>query len=375
MKIKSILLALMAVLTMMVVNGCYTQMARPDRGEDEPENTESTEPVEEDQYAREDDTRRQTDVYVHHYYDNYYGYHGWGWDPWDPWWYRYPRTGLYVSIGYGFYDPYWSDPFWGPGWCGAGWDPWWGPNYWYSPWSRPGYIYYPVYDPYPHGGGAYPPEKRPFGRRTAERERRGTGSDGGAVARRGSLSSPDETIYVRGEDGSYRRERRRIAEPATTTTGSDGTDDRGSDRRRVARDVPAPQTGTVSSPNYGGGAAARPARTPEVSKEPEQAPVRPLPDVNKEPSRRSKESTDKGASQRRARPVEKVSKPARDSGSSQRSSSSGNSSSRRSYSGSSGSSHSSGGGSSSRGSSSSGSSSSGSSSSSSSSGSSRRGKN
>ena len=142
MKAKSVIRALMAVLTMSMVNGCYTQMSRPDSGEKEPEYSESTEPVDEGSYSREDDVRRDMHVYLHNY-DYYYGYRGWGL---DPWWYGYPRAGLYVGVGYGFYDPYWYDPFWSPGWCGGGWDPWGGASAWLSPWSRPGYIYYPGYD-------------------------------------------------------------------------------------------------------------------------------------------------------------------------------------------------------------------------------------
>ncbi len=345
MKLSSTVLAVTAVITMLVVNGCYTQVARPDRGEGEPEYSETTEPVEEVQDQRTDDVRRVT--YPYDYSDYYYG-RPW-YDPWDAWWYRYPPTGLYVGIGYHYYDPYWYDPFSGPGWCGSGWDPWWGgcgPSYWYSPWGRPGYVYYPVYDPYPHGGGGYTPEKRPFSRRSTNRERNGGTPSNGAIAKRGSLSRPAESIYVRGEDGSYRRERRRVAEPVATTGGS-GTDDHATDRRRVTRQEPVPETGgTISTPTIGTGAVAKPARTPEV----EKAPARGTREKN----------SGRGAVERRSRPTEKVSQPARDSGTSRRGSSNGNSSSGHGYSGSSGSTSSSGSSSSTRGSSS-GSSSSGSS--------------
>ena len=352
MKLKPLIQSIAAAFILFMVNGCYTQMSRPDSEKKEPEYTENTEPVEE-QGTRDNDVRREAHVYD--YGDYYYG-RPW-YDPYDAWWYRYPRTGLYVAMGYNWYNPYWYDPFWSPGWCGSGWDPWWGPSYWYSPWAHPGYYGpYHVYDPYPQGGGSYTPEKRPFARRSTERDRNGQAPNTGAIAKRGSLSSPTESIYVRGEDGSYRRERRRIAEPVATTGGSATQEPPASDRRRVSREEPAQGSGgTISMPAGGsGGSVARPARTPEVQSEPQR--------------RTREKSPEGGGVERRSRPSDKTSKPARDQDSSRRSTTSGNSSTGRGYSGSSGSSTSSSGGSSSaRGSS--GSSSSGSS------GSSRRSKN
>lgn len=361
MKLKSIMLALAATFVMLLVNGCYTQLARHDGEEEEPEYTES-EPAQEEEYAREDDVRRETHVYIYDYPDYYsYRYGSW-WDPWDPW-YRYPSTRWYLNIGYGYYDPYCYDPYWSPGWCGAGWNPWWGGSYWHSPWSRPVYVYYPVYDPYPSGRGSSPPEKRPFGRRSSDTDRRGTTTtaDNGAIAKRGSLSKPDGSIYVRGEDGSYRRERRRTAEPVAPTPTGSGNDERASDQRRVVRRDPVDASGgaAVATPSApGASAVAKPVSAPETKREPA--------------ARRSREDGDKKSGvERRSRPTEKVSRPAREDGASRRSSNDNSSSSRPSYSGNSGASSSSGGHSSAGSSSSGRSSSSGSSSS----GSSRRSKN
>ncbi len=329
---KSYLLLLTAVLTMFVVNGCYTQLARQERQqehqEDEPEYTE-TEAVEQEQdYNREEDYRRVTNVYV---YDDDYYYQRYGWDRWDPWGYRYPHRGWSVAVGYGYYDPYYYDPFWVGGWCGAGWDPWWGRDY-YSPWSRPVHGYYPIYDPYPNyggGGGVLRPEKRPFGRRSGTRTREENPPSNVAAAQRKHLNRPDESIYVRNEDGSYRRERRRIVEPVKPA--GDVADTRSNDRRRISpRDTePAKTGGAVSSPNQGGtSAVSKPARTPDVQAQPATRRAAPR-------ERSGRKQVDGEPNERRAKPKEQT-QPARDEGSSRRvsgSSNSGNSSSGSSSSG------------------------------------------
>jgi len=328
MKLKSFMFMVMVILTAFMVNGCYTQLSTPKSETKEPEYSDAAQAdsVDDEAYTRDDDIRHATNVYIPDY-DGYYayGYNSPWADRWNPWWYGYPRTAVYVGVGYSFYDP-WYDPYWSPGWCGAAAQPWWwGPNYWYSPWTQPGYAHYPVYEPYPRGGGgASTPEKRPFGRRSAEGDRHADAGGSGAIAKRGSLSRPGETIYVRGEDGSYRRERRgSTVVPATSGNGT--ATDRTSDRRRATRELPAPESGTVTTtPSYGGGAAAVPARTPQVQQE---------------PARRSSGSSEKGASERRSRSKEKASRPAHEGGDARRDSSHDNSS-RRSSAGNSGASHS-----------------------------------
>lgn len=244
MKSKTFILALGLMLMSFVISGCYTQLARQTQDDEgvaqeavHEENGDMEEYAENDtEYVRDQQSEYDvTNIYVYDYYRPYY------WDPWDPWYYswyyrHHPRNRFYVSVGWGAYYDYWD-------WCGTRWsgywDPWyrdryywWGPTAVYNPgWYYPDYS--PIYDP------PQPSKKRDFGRRGA----RGSDDDGTVADRRGSLSKPiadrssiskpGETVFDRGADGSYRRQRR--TEVDTRDRATPASDERATDRRRVSR--------------------------------------------------------------------------------------------------------------------------------------------
>jgi len=253
MKTKNLFLLAGLALSGLVWNGCYTQIARPDREEDTQVADESETTEEESVEAprdREDDERytdeqHVTNVYV---YDDFQ----WGWR--RPYWafssrygYGYPRSRFYFSTGFGYYDPYDS---WG--WCGTTWngcDPWddyytgyWGP---YHGW-RPSYYYDPFYYPRQVNRDRVADQRK----RTITRRGSTPGDDNSGSAgtyatggSRGSLARPVSGTYARGNDGSYRRVRRTDATgttPGSTTEASNVIDrDNGntsdSGRRTVRR--------------------------------------------------------------------------------------------------------------------------------------------
>lgn len=208
MKAKMLLFLAGLALSGLVMNGCYTQVARPDRDDEttvsrEEEYTE--EETEEAQAAdtRRDDIRHHTDVYI---------YGGSWYDPWYSSWYGYPRSRFYVSVGFG-YNPW--------GWCGTPWDwgydPGCGSGYYggyrgsyYRGW-HPTYYRDPFYQHYPsYGtrGGAVENKKRPMTRRglkPGSDQSAGTYVSGGGG---GSLLRPASGTYTRGTDGTYRRVRK-----------------------------------------------------------------------------------------------------------------------------------------------------------------------
>jgi hypothetical protein len=226
MKAKNWLLLSGLALSGLVWNGCYTQIARPSLEEDEDTQVAATAGEESGEATRDQesdesytDDRHVTNVYV---YDDF----RWGWR--RPYWayssrygYRYPRSRFYVSVGFGYYDPYDS---WG--WCGTPWswcDPWdsyyggyWGP---YSGW-HPSY-----YDPFYYPRGVYRDRVADQRKRTITRRgstpaddnsgNSGTYATGGS---RGSLARPVAGTYARGDDGRYRRVRR--PDGTGTTPGS-----------------------------------------------------------------------------------------------------------------------------------------------------------
>jgi len=233
MKTKNVFWLAGLALSGLVWNGCYTQMARPDREEDTQVARESETTDEEsgetqrdresdERYTDERDTddRQVTNVYV---YDDF----RWGWR--RPYWayssrygYGYPRTRFYFSTGFGYYDPYDS---WG--WCGTSWngcDPWddyytgyWGP---YHGW-RPSYYYDPFYYPRQVNRDRVADQrKRTITRRgsTPADDNSGAAGTYATGGSRGSLARPVAGTYARGEDGSYRRVRRTDA--TGTTPGS-----------------------------------------------------------------------------------------------------------------------------------------------------------
>lgn len=217
MKTKSWLLLSGLALSGLVWNGCYTQIARPDREEDtqvarEPER--EAEPAEEmegqypeGQYSEpEDGNRHVTNVYI---------YDDWGWRrpywAYSPWYgYRYPYSRFYVSVGFGYYDPF--DPW---GWCGTPWN-WYGPrDYYYSGYWNPYYSGWRYHDPYYYPGHNYQgraveQRKRSTTRRGATPGDENAGGGGSYVSggSRGSLARPVSGTYTRGNDGTYRRVRR-----------------------------------------------------------------------------------------------------------------------------------------------------------------------
>jgi len=233
MKTKIWLLLAGLALSGLVLNGCYTQIARPDQEEDTQLAREEkiSEEESEEQYQRERDDRRATNVYA---YDDWrwrrYGYSPWYWD-------RYQRSRFYVSVNFGY----------GSSWCGTPWDycdPWYN-DYSYSGWGWPYYSgwgshgsYYPTYVSRDRGEQ----KKRTITRRGStpqdDDNSRGTYAGGNG---HGSLSRPSSPgTFARGDDGSYRRVRRgestlpdrRGNEPASTTTSNDNGDNGG---RRVVR--------------------------------------------------------------------------------------------------------------------------------------------
>lgn len=262
MKFRTYLLALGLMLLSFVLSGCYTQLARQTQDEDEgvAEQAVQEDGMVTEEYTEEsseytgyqEDQREVTNIYVYDYYRPYY------WDPWDPWYYswyyrHHPRSRFYLSVGWGAYYDYWD-------WCGTRWsgywDPWYRDRYWWAPtavyypgWYYPDYS--PVYDP------PQPNKKRDFGRRGA----RGSDDDGTAPDRRGSIgkpiadrtsiSKPGDTVFDRGADGSYRRQRRTDSGTKDATTPA--SDARTTDRRRVSRRAADTDraTDTVTTPASG----------------------------------------------------------------------------------------------------------------------------
>jgi hypothetical protein len=230
MKAKLILLLAGLALSGLVMNGCYTQVARPDLENETTvsRDAEAAAADSEEVYSQadtdqwRDDYRHHTDVYVY----------GGGWyDPWYSYspWYRYPRSRFYVSVGFG-YDPW--------GWCGTPWDwgydPWWGTGYYGG--YRGSYYRDPFYHHYPsYGtrGRVVENKKRPMTRRglkPGSDESAGTYVSGGGG---GSLLRPASGIYARGTDGTYRRVRKGDA-----TNGGTIVDDRNSAQRaRGSREI------------------------------------------------------------------------------------------------------------------------------------------
>jgi hypothetical protein len=277
MKAKLLFLLAGLALSGFVMNGCYTQVARPDR-EDETTVSREEEYIEEETEeaqtsdARRDDIRHHTDVYI---------YGGSWYDPWySPWyssWYRYPRSRFYVSVGFG-YDPW--------GWCGTPWDrwydPWCGTGYYAPYWGRyygwrPPYYYDPFYQHYPYYGHrdrvVVEPKKRPSTRRgltPATDQSAGTYVSGGGS---GSLLRPASGTYARGTDGTYRRVRK--GEPTSSTVGA-GINDQGMGEpvrrsgnvsKRGTRDSGDINRGTTPRENNSGGnqGSVRRTRKPEPS--------------------------------------------------------------------------------------------------------------
>jgi hypothetical protein len=212
MKAKLLFLLAGLALSGFVMNGCYTQVARPDRDDETTVSREEEYTEEETEEAqaydtRRDDVRHHTDVYI--YGGNWY-------DPWYyPWyssWYRYPRSRFYVSVGFG-YDPW--------GWCGTPWDwgydPWCGTGFYGRYWGsyhrgwRSAYYYDPFYRHYPSYATrdrVVESKKRPMTRRglkPGSDQSSGTYVSGGGG---GSLLRPASGIYTRGTDGTYRRVRK-----------------------------------------------------------------------------------------------------------------------------------------------------------------------
>ncbi len=247
MKAKNWLLLSGLALGGLVWNGCYTQIARPDREEDTQVAETTDEESGEAQRDRETDEnytddRHATNVYV---YDDYW----WGWRRpyWgysSRYWNRYPRSRFYVSVGFGYYDPYDS---WG--WCGTPWswcDPW--DSYYGGYWGRwrPSHYYDPFYYPrHVTRDRVVDQRKRTITRRgsTPGDDNSGPGSAGtyATGGSRGSLARPVSGTYARGDDGSYRRVRRtdtptngRATEPTNVIDRDNGnTNDSG--RRTVRR--------------------------------------------------------------------------------------------------------------------------------------------
>jgi hypothetical protein len=241
MKTKLLFLLAGLAVSGLVLNGCYTQMARPDR-EDEPNYAEESESAEvvagesEEASAQKEadmqrDDHRRTNVYI-------YG-GGWYGSPWYPygypyWYDPYPRSGFYVSIGYGYgYYDQWN-------WCGTAWnwyDPWchdyysgfWGPSYGW----RPAYYYPPYYYPY-YGvsdNGGVPAKKRSIGRRgstVTDDLPSGTYTTGST---RGTLFRPASSTYTRDNDGSYRRIRRDAASSSGSTVQRAGSNDKSTSKQ------------------------------------------------------------------------------------------------------------------------------------------------
>jgi hypothetical protein len=236
MKTKLLYLLSGLVLSGLMLSGCYTQLARPDR-EDQPRisrESESEAEAAEEAYGEETpDTRHQTNVYV--YGGGWYGPYSY------PWGYRYPRSRFYVSVGFGYYDT-WD-------WCGTAWDWWYDPWCWdrhYAGFWRPYYygwspVYYDPFFYYPryvYRGRGNENKKRDFTRRgTTPRTDSSPGTYG--ASGRGSLARPAAGTYARGDDGNYRRVRRdevsTISRRKSPATDSDRARIKGDDSRRKTK--------------------------------------------------------------------------------------------------------------------------------------------
>ena len=259
MKAKLFLLLAGLAVSGFVLNGCYTQIARPD-GEDEPRYAEEPQTADdevitensEEAAVREEadrpyDYRHRTDVYV-------YG-GGWYGSPWYPygypsWYAPYPRSGFYVSVGYGYYDQ-WN-------WCGTGWD-------WYDPWChnyyypgswgyygwRPSHYYYPHYYPYYAGSGksGVPAKKRTIGRRGSSVSDEVAGAIPTATSTRGTLFRPSSSTYTRDNDGSYRRVRRDETGSASTVQRAGSTNKSSSQGQSASNGRRVSKRGSSNSGN------------------------------------------------------------------------------------------------------------------------------
>jgi hypothetical protein len=264
MKTKNWFLLSGLLLCGLVWNGCYTQLARPDQEEDTQVASESEATDEESERAScereyddgQDDDRDVTQVYVFSdgWYRPYWYY---------PSWYRYPRSRFYVSVGFGYYDPF--DPW---GWCGTRWS-------WYDPWD----YYYGGYWGYRDRGWRsyyYPHYYSPryaYRDRVVEGTRRPSARRGlvstpnnqpttYVTSGRGSLLRPTAGTYARGNDGSYRRVlKNEPAERSERDRASRGSDGRRTVVRRSGNDHDSGRT--VISRGGSSGDSERRARKPE----------------------------------------------------------------------------------------------------------------
>jgi hypothetical protein len=189
--------------SVLVLSGCYTQVARPDRDEGQTVSAEpaETETDEEYQEAVEEESvpPSRTNVYVLGGY-GYPLYYDPFWSPYAPW-----RSGIYVRIGY-YRDP-WE-------WCGTPWYYSWDCDYYYGWWPSHRYsYYYPRYYSHHfygwgnHYTGNYP--RGPVGERNfARRDRHASGS--ATVYRtpstsRISLAKVRPAVYTRDGSGTFIR--------------------------------------------------------------------------------------------------------------------------------------------------------------------------
>ncbi|GEM_PF-6621095 len=259
MKAKNWLLITGLALSGLVWNGCYTQLARPDREEDTQVAEESEATVEETERAsgerdyyddRDADRRHDTHVYV-------YGggwYRPYWYSPYSSW-YRYPRSRFYVSFGFGYYNAF--DPW---GWCGSPWswcDPWdyYSPGYW-NPYYSGGRYYDPFYSPhYVYRDRNVEQKKRTITRRGSSPQDGDSPGTYAGGSGRGSLSRPSAGTFARGDDGSYRRVRRTGA----TDTGVGRTPKAVSDSQSGSRDDSGRRAVKRSSSGSDDGTYRRPA--------------------------------------------------------------------------------------------------------------------
>jgi len=236
MKTKNFVMIGLLAMSLFVLTGCYTQMAKPDPNEDEAvaaqaEQAESEEPVQEEQAQEEAyAVPHETNVYVYGGYGYPYYYDPYWYDPfWSPY---YPyRSGLYVHIGYG---GYYRDPW---DWCGSPWYYGWRCGYYgYSSSWWPTYGYYSphYYGHYYDDDLRYPVKQRGFDRRGRSGDDRPMVVGSGTNNSRPSLSKTRPVVYTENGTGTLVRRTRR---------GSSSD----SDNPTVGRDAAAPVKPSVDT--------------------------------------------------------------------------------------------------------------------------------
>ncbi|MGQ9559338.1 MAG: hypothetical protein ACUVWA_02385 [Candidatus Oleimicrobiaceae bacterium] len=247
---RRMLAVAMGTVLVLMVAGCYTQIAKVrveseatyDEYEERYVEADTTEEVEADSTVY-----HRVDVYHHGLYRGPYSFYDPWWYWWDPYW-DYPwrfsfawRVHYYWDPWYAWY-PYWGDPwYWTPfsyygGWAYYG--PGWGWSYYYHPY----YFRYRYWDqPYARrpfqrrpmlaGGGTGPLHAPPMTAVSATRTRSPQEGAGAGQELARPASDRRRTVSRRGEEAVTRR----VVRDERSAQGSDKS-------RRIVRDDAAPAT-------------------------------------------------------------------------------------------------------------------------------------